>query len=238
MYSLYACAIGRMNVPSIGLVYLEHRAVPRLERIDLRRRPRRRRAAAERCRERAGQQHAPGAACPRALHLPPPEDALSKRNWPISFSSTTRRLRLGDAAAVGEHHRVAARVEADVDLAEQPRREDRRDRVLAKLHALVDVHARRPPGRSSGRSARLSTRPTTTPAAFTGARSFRPPMLSNARLHVVRRRRLQRREVAHLQRQEHDRADADRDENADPQVDGRRFIGSRWNVQRALRRGT
>ena len=67
-------------------------------------------------------------------------DALSNRNWPIIFSSTTRRLRLRDRAAVGEHLRVAAGVEADVHLAEQSRREHRRDRVAAELVAVVHAH--------------------------------------------------------------------------------------------------
>src|SRR5690349_3432772 len=51
-----------------------------------------------------------------------------------------RRLRLGDHAAVREHLRIAAGVEADVHLAEQPRRENRGDRVLAELITLVDRH--------------------------------------------------------------------------------------------------
>src|SRR5438552_15214814 len=49
------------------------------------------------------------------------------------------RLRLGDHAAVGQHLRVAARVETDVDLPQQSRRPDRADRVLAERLALIDA---------------------------------------------------------------------------------------------------
>ena len=99
-------------------------------------------------------------------------------NWPISFSSTIADCVLRDPPVVGEHLRVAAGIEPDIDLAEQARRQDRRDRVLRELVALVDAHRSRRPGTSCGSSVICSTRPTTTPAALTGARSLSPPMLS------------------------------------------------------------
>ena len=63
------------------------------------------------------------------------------------------------------------------------------DGVLRKLVALVDVHAS-PRASKLSLSKRMSaTRPTTTPALFTGARTLRPPMLSNSRRHAGRSRR-------------------------------------------------
>src|SRR6185436_1798372 len=49
-----------------------------------------------------------------------------------------RRLRERNAVALGELLFLAARLEADVGLAEQARREDRRRRVLGKVVALVE----------------------------------------------------------------------------------------------------
>ena len=108
-----------------------------------------------------------------------PSAALPYRNWPISFSSTTAdcvSLMRSPAVEIGG---VAAGLQSDVLLAEQPGGEDRRRRVLRELVALVDAHG-------DLRlifllsSAMPSTRPTTTPALFTGARTLRPPMLSNS----------------------------------------------------------
>ena len=120
-----------------------------------------------------------------------------------------RRLRLGDAAAVGEHLRVAARIEADVHLAEQARGEDRRDRVGRELVALVDAHRHdRLVGRRD-RSARprrgRRPRPPPSPArATSGRRCCR----SAPRAGSPAPSRSE--QVADLQREEQDRADADR----------------------------
>src|SRR4030095_1984051 len=71
--------------PIDRLVHLEHRSVPRLEGVGLRHRARRGRTTGYR--QRAGGKGA--RATERSCHLVPPCDALSKRNCPMSFSSTT-----------------------------------------------------------------------------------------------------------------------------------------------------
>src|SRR5262245_49691981 len=49
-----------------------------------------------------------------------------------------RRLRLRYRAAVGEDLRVAASVETDIDLPQQPRRENRSDGIGGELEAAID----------------------------------------------------------------------------------------------------
>src|SRR5205814_1560837 len=68
-----------------------------------------------------------------------PAGCLVEHELSNQFLEHYRRLGLGDAAAVGEHLRVAAGIEADVHLAEQARRQDGRYRILAELIALVDL---------------------------------------------------------------------------------------------------
>ncbi len=64
-----------------------------------------------------------------------------------------------------------------------------------------------------------STRPTTTPAAFTGDAQLQPADIVEVRLDVVAGRLVERQQVADLQREKQYRAEADRDEDADPKVD-------------------
>ncbi len=129
-------------------------------------------------------------------------------------------MRLRDLAAVGEHLRVAARVEADVHLAEQSRRQDRRDRVARELIAAVDLHRyarliglriERDPLHATDDDTRRLDRRAQLEAADVVER----------RLQMVARGATDRREVADLERQECDRSDADDDEDADPQIDCR-----------------
>ena len=70
----------------------------------------------------------------------------------------------------------------------------------------------------------LVTRPTTTPALFTGARGLSPPMLSKFAVHRVGfAADADARHVADLHREHQQRADAGADEQSDPQVERRAF---------------
>src|SRR4029077_17689101 len=62
--------------------------------------------------------------------------------------------------------------------------------------------------------------PHATPARLDRRAQLRPADIVERCLDPVRGAVLQRRQVAHLECQEDDRADADRDEDADPEVDG------------------
>ena len=104
--------------------------------------------------------------------------ALLKRNWPISFSSTTADCVIWMRSPLGELLVVAAGFEPDVGLAQQARGEDRGGRVLRERVALVERERDATPGsarcrsgsRARGRRARRRSSP--------GARTLRPPMLS------------------------------------------------------------
>ncbi len=127
---------------------------------------------------------------------------------------------VADARAVAEHLRVAARVETHVDLAEQARREDRRDRVFRELVTAVDLQRHdRPVG--------LRIELDLLDAADDDAcRLDRRSQLESADIvergdEVIPGRVAERQEVADLERQEDDRADAHRHEHTHPQVQRR-----------------
>jgi len=98
-----------ISAPFDGLVHGIHRAFQRFERIDARWRHGH---PASRAATSAGGQDAMKCIISWLLRTP-----LSNRNWPMSFSITTARLRLGDASPFISTRRVAACVEAYIDFA-------------------------------------------------------------------------------------------------------------------------
>src|SRR5215831_21403211 len=129
-------------------------------------------------------------------------------------------LGLGDALAVLEHGGIAAGIETDVNLSQEAGGVDRRNRVLGELVAAVDAHG------DHGFVA-LSIEPYRFDAADHHASSLHwraqlePPDVVEARFEAVTRLVADGHQVAHLEGQEDDRPEADRHEDANPEIDDR-----------------
>src|SRR5262249_27350838 len=128
------------------------------------------------------------------------------------------RLRLGDPIAIGQHLRIAARIEPDVDLSEQSRGIDRGDGVPAELVLIVDTHGYHGIV-GLGVEAHLLD-----PSDDHAGGLHRRPQLQAAdvlevRFDTVARRPVERQQISYLEGEEQNGAEADRHENAHPEVD-------------------
>ena len=148
---------------------------------------------------------------------------LVVQELPDQIFQHDRRLRHRNGVAGLEHLVVAARLQADVLLAEQARRQDLRRRILRKLVLLVDIDR-------DQRLIRVLVEADRVDAAHRHARALhRRTRLQSAdivelQLDRVGRLKRQRTHVAGLQREKQQRHETQHHEEADPEVESRVFF--------------